>query len=354
MMSTRAHAIPIASPRMPAPWSFHLFNRAPWPAPVAGFLLAILTLAVAAGVEFATGRPQAVLHGHSPESIGCAWLLGDYRIGVVGIILLAATTTARYSLARWTRQTAAQLGKRNFVDADTLAARRRWGFLPGALGITICLLFAIDIAERDIEWTSDYWILPHVLNWSWCIPFGWVGGRFIFALICNSLIISRVAEAIDIRDLSQTAPLEVTIRHGSRSALLSLMFLGLISVHFLDPGLNWPSMVFLVALFLIGAVISAWPALGLVQSMYDFRDVQLERLQRELEIEQRQLLDKDPDYEPGRIGDIVALEQRLRAWRLSVFHVRTIVRLMLYAFIGFLSWLGAAAVSAVVENFFGL
>lgn len=336
------------------PLSFRLFRASPWPAPAVGFLLAVTTLAGLAALEFATGRPQAVLHGHPPDSIGCAWLLGDYRIAVVGIILLATTTTARYALARWTRQTAMHLGNRAFVDADTLASRRRWGFLPGTLGIAICLLFAVDIAERDVEWTAEYWILPHLFNWLWCLPFGWTGGRLIFALIFNSLAISKLAEAIRICDLSETAPLDATVRHGTRSALLSLMFLGLVSVHFLDPGLNWPSMVFLVFLFLVGAAISAWPALGLVQGMYDFRDAQLEQLQHELAIEERQLVDRDPDYEPGRIADIVALEHRLQNWRLTIFHVRTVAKLAFYALVGFLSWLGAAAVSAVVESFFGL
>lgn len=353
-MNTQVHAISIASSGKAVPWSFRLFQLSPWPVPITGFMLGFLTLAVATFAELSTGRPQAVLHGHAPEAIGCTYLLGDYRIAVVGIILLAASTTARYALARWTRETIVLLNKPRRVDADTLASRRSWGLIPGTLGSLVCLLFAIDIAEREIEWTSDYWILPHIFNWAWCVPFGWVGGRLVYALIINSLMISRVAERIQVKNLTDTSALEVTARHGTRSALISLMFLGLLSVHFLDPGLNWPSMVFLVVLFLIGAGISAWPALGLVQSMYDFRDAQVDRLHHELEVEKQQLLDKDPDYEPGRIGDIVALERRLADWRINMFHVKNVVRLALYALVGFLSWLGAAAVSAVVEGFFGL
>ena len=75
-------------------------------------------------------------------------------------------------------------------------------------------------------------------------------------------------------------------------------------------------------------------------------------MRREIEIEEEQLRNKDPDYEPGRIGDIVALEQRLQDWQVSVFRFSTFARVLVYALIGFLSWVGAEAVSIVVEDMF--
>lgn len=335
------------------PWTFALFDRSPWPAWATGLALGLLLLLVLSVAELASGRPQAVLHGHAPGEVGCEHLLGDYRIGVVGIILLASSMTARYALARWTLESARRLGQPGLKDAETLAGENRWGLWPGIVGIAIVLLLAVDIAERDVEWTRAYWILPHAFNWGWCIPFGWVGGRLVFSVVANALIVSRAAERIEVNDLSDTTAFDATIRHGSRSALVSLMFLGIVSVHFMDPGLDAPAMLFLTALFVLGAVVATYPALGALRNLYDLRDRQLERLSVELETEERQLYTRDADYEPGRIADIVAMEQRLQNWRVTIFHFSNVARLLVYALVGFMSWIAAEAVSVLVEGLFG-
>lgn len=335
------------------PWSFALAGLSPWSTWITGLVFGAALLGFFMVLELLSGRPQEILGGTTPLDAGCPYLLGDYRIAIVGIIALAYSLTARYKLAEWTNETTRQLGRADVMDAESLAGARWWGFVPGVLGIALCLSAAIDIAERPVEWSGDYWILPHVLNWGWCFPFGWVAGRLIFAVFTNAMTISRLCRSIEIVDLQDSTPVEVSVRHGSRSALISLMFLGIISVHFLDPGLNVPTIVVLVILFVVGAVISALPTAGIVQSYYDKRDIELEKLHREIAIEEQQLRDKDPDYEPGRIGDLVSMEQRLANWRITVFKFSTLARLGLYVFIGFLSWLGAAAVSVVVEGFFG-
>ena len=335
------------------PWSFHLFLKSPLGALLTGLVIAIAVFAALTSLELLSGRPQALLHGVPAAEVGCFYLRGDYRIGVVGIILLMYAATARYVLASWTRETGALLARAELLDVDSLAANRWWGVIPGVLGMAICLGFAIDIAERDVEWTREYWILPHVINWGWCIPFGWTGGRLIYSLVGDAVIVSRLARSIEITDLDDTAPLETAIRHGLRTALLSMMLLGLISVHFVDPGLGIGAVIFVSVLFVVGATISTLPVLGVVKVFYDARDAQLAELRKEIEIEEEQLRNRDPGYEPGRIGDIVALEKRLESWQLSVFRFSTFARLVVYAIVGFLSWLSAEAVSIVVEDLFG-
>lgn len=353
-MVVETPVLPNGISRSSRPWTFRLFRLSNWPPLLTGIAFGAALLALMILLEFATGRPKAILAGNSPTDVGCEYLLGDYRIGIVGIILLAYAMTARYVLSRWTYQTASHLGAADFVDAESLAETRWWGFLPGVAGAALCLALAVDIAEREVEWTRDYWILPHIFNWVWCIPFGWIGMRLIYALTANAILISRVARNIEVADLDDTVPLDATIRHGTRSALLSLMLLGLVSVHFIDPGLGLPAVAFLVALFLVGVVISTLPVIGVVQVLYDKRDAHVDRLRHEIDIEEQQLLVKDPDYEPGRIGDLVALERRLEDWRPHIVRVSVLARLVAYTAIGFLSWLGAAAVSVVVEDFFGL
>ncbi len=336
------------------PWSFALARLSPWPTWITGVVFGAALLGFFIVLELLSGRPQAILSGIKPVDAGCLYLLGDYRIGIVGIIALAYSLTARYKLSEWTNGTIRQLGRPGVLDAETLASTRWWGFLPGLIGIALCLFVAVDIAERQVEWTREYWILPHLHNWGWCFPFGWVAGRLIFSVFANAVIVSRLCRSIEIADLQDSTPVEVSVRHGSRSALISLMFLGIISVHFLDPGLNLPTMIVLIVLYVVGAAISALPTAGIVQSYYDKRDVELEVLHGEIAIEEQQLRDKDPDYEPGRIGDLVSMEQRLANWKITVFKFSTLARLGLYVFIGFLSWIGAAAVSVIVEGFFDI
>lgn len=335
------------------PWSFRLADRSPLSTWFTGLFFGIALLGLFVLLEALSGRPQAILSGAAPSDVGCAYLLGDYRIGIVGIIALAFAMTARYKLTEWTVETLEQLGKPDVVDAERLAHSRWWGFVPGVLGIALCLTAAIDIAERDVEWTPDYWIVPHILNWGWCFPFGWVGGRLIYSVLANSVIISRAARSIEVTNLDDTRPVEAAVRHGSRSALITVMFLSIISVHFVDPGLNVITILVVVVLYLVAAAMSALPAAGTVQSYYEKRDAELGVLRSEIATEEKQLLEKNPDYEPGRIGDLVSMEQRLANWKVRIFHLSTLARLGIYVLIGFLSWIGAAAVSVVVEVLLG-
>lgn len=349
----------VASPRIAyvptvrdRPWTFRWFDRCPWHPAVVGLGIAVLLSIAYSLVELLSGRPQALLHGHALIANSCSYLVGDYRIGIVGILVLVASMTARYLLAGWARESMAELKRCDLKDADTLAHEKRWGVLPGLIGIALCFAFAVDIAERDVEWTSAYWIFPHAFNWAWCVPFGWVGGRLVFALIANALAISRIAERTDIQDLSCHTELDVAVTHGSRSALISLMFVGILSVHFIDPGLDLPAIAFLLILFVAGAVVSTLPALGVIKKLYGFRDRQLDSLRVELEIEQEQLYAKDADYEPGRIADIVAMEQRLQSWKVNVFRASNVAKVLTYALVGFVSWIATAAVSVFIESLF--
>lgn len=317
-------------------------------------ILCLLLLALLVVIEVNSGRPQGILEGLSPADVGCEWLLHDYRISIVGVFILVYVTTARYILSRWTYGAAFSLSNTGFNDAELILSSHRWGFLPGLIGAVIVLALGIDVAKQEVEMTSEYWILPHAFNWLWCAPAGWVSGKFIFALVYNAVLISRRARSVEVQDLSETGPLDTAVKHGSRSALLSLVFLGLVSVHFIDPGIGIISAVLLIVLVTVGAVFSVVPPLGVVNMMYDFRDLQVARLTQEISLGRRQLTNNDPNYNPGRISDMVALEQHLKNWKVNVLHLSNFARLLLYSAIGFVSWLGAAGVSIVVENVLGI
>ena len=70
------------------PWSFHLFRLSKWSPLVTGIAFGGLVLALMIMLEFATRRPQAILDGQSLAEVGCVYLIGDYRIGIISIIVL--------------------------------------------------------------------------------------------------------------------------------------------------------------------------------------------------------------------------------------------------------------------------
>lgn len=336
------------------PWSFHIFRLSPFGAALTGVILCLMLLTLLVVIEVVSGRPQRMLEGLSPAEVGCEWLLHDYRISIVGVFILIHAMTARYILSRWTYGAALALSDSDFDDAESLLANSRWGFLPGLTGAFVVLVLGIDMAKQEIEMTSEYWNLPHTFNWLWCVPAGWIGGQFIFALVRDAVLISRRAQEIEVRDLSERGPLDIAVKHGSRSTLLSLMFLGVASVHIFDPGMGPVSAVVLVMLIAVGAVFSIVPPLGVIHRMYDFRDAQLERLTRQISLGQQQLANSESSYNPGRIGDMVALEQHLKNWKVNVLHLSNFARFFLYSALGFVSWLSAAGISIAVENMLGL
>lgn len=336
------------------PWSFYLFRKSPVGPALTGVIICLLMITFLTVIEVLSGRPQMMLDGLSPAEAGCEWLLHDYRISIVGVFILTHAMTARYILCKWTYASALSLSDSDFNDAESHLAHSRWGFLPGLTGAIIVLALGIDMAKQDIEMTRAYWNVSHTFNWLWCVPAGWVCGQFIFALVRDAILISRRARDIEVRDLSERGPLDIAVKHGSRSTLLSLMFLGLASVHIFDPGMGPVSAVVLALLIAVGAIFSIAPPLGVIHGMYDFRDAELARLTHEISVGRQQLANSESSYNPGRISDMVALEQHLKNWKVNVLRLSNLARFVLYSALGFVSWLSAAGISIVVENMLGL
>lgn len=337
-----------------APWSFALFRLLPVAPAVTGILIGLLLGTLLVLLELTSGRPQALLAGQPPVEVGCVYLLGDYRISLVGVILLAYTLTARYVLTRWARDAGRQLLEDDFVDAESLAEARWWGVLPGIAGAALTFTFGVDISERPAELSRAYWILPHLFNWAWTIPFGWVAGRFFYSVPMNAILVARRAKEVGAHQVDSTLPMEQTIRHGLRSALLSLVFLGLVSVHFVDPGVGAIAVGVLIALFVSGVAIAIVPVAGSFREVKAIHESRLGMLQAEIAEEERKLMERATDYEPGRIRDLTALEKRMTEQRFSFLSLPNMLRLAMYAIVGLLSWLGAAAVSIALEQVFGV
>ena len=87
-----------------APWSFRLFAASGLAPAWTAFLFAVLTITVFVAGELASGRPGRLAAGEDPGSVGCTWILGDYRIVPMAMVLIGYVIAARIYLARWTRR----------------------------------------------------------------------------------------------------------------------------------------------------------------------------------------------------------------------------------------------------------
>jgi len=279
--------------------------------------------------------------------------VGDYRITVLGVLLLVYVTTARYILVQHTRVNAVALAApQEWTDADTLASNRRWGLLPGLIGIALTFLIAGDISERELEWTRDYWILPHLFNWLWCIPFGWVGGRFLFALGANGLAVSKLAQEKTLDSVFDASSLSAAVEQSNISALLMVLFLGGLAVHFVDPGAGYVSVMLLLFIFFWGFVFSYIAAVGATKNIRLVRRRELEMLQSQLHEMEKATLSGSAQS-TDRLQNLLLLESRIKAHRTGVFQVSSFAKGAFYAALGLLSWLGAATVERILDYFLG-
>ncbi len=329
------------------PLSFVLFDRIGWHPLLIGFTFGSVTLAVLVALEWMSGRPSGLIAGVSGAALGCHWLIGDYRLGVVNCLLLAYVSTARVVLAKSSLKNCEASFEGIHTEADTLASNRWWGVLPGLAGIALTLLIAMDIAERPIEWTSEYWILPHLFNWVWCFPIGWMGGRFLFALFANGWMLSRRTRSLELESVFDAGPLQGALNQAKVSAMLSIMFLGGVSVHFLDPGAGLGSVVVLLVLFAVAALISGLSLSGAMHAFNLAKQGELERVRKQLKHHEDQLLKGD---QPSvAIESLLALESRLRNRSFGLVEITNVGRFIAYAILGLMSWLGAAAVEMMLD-----
>lgn len=333
-----------------SPLSFAFFQTVPLPPPATGVLSTLCLLVCLVIIELLTGRPGELIAGHDAAAVGCAWLVGDYRISLLSILLLMYAATARFILAQVTQTNATALGAAaDFVDIDRLASLRWWGWFPGLVGVAIVLVSAIDIAEREVEWTSEYWILPHFVNWAWCVPFGWIAGRFIFAAVGNGVLISRLVRAIPCDSVFNASVLQPAVRQSSMSALLLTLMFGILSVHFVDPGAGYTSVALVLSLVVVCFACTGIAAWGAGRRLLQLRNSELQRVRSEILSMEQATLEGD-NVSVERMQSLLLLETRILDAKINPIQASTAARGVFYAALGLLSWLGAATVERVLDQ----
>ena len=333
-----------------SPLSFVFFQTVSLPPPVTGVFATLVVLVSFVSLELLTGRPGELIAGHDPAAVGCAWLVGDYRISFLSILLLMYAATARFILAQVTLNNAALLqAAEDFLDIDRLATLRWWGWIPGLVGIAVVLVSAIDIAEREVEWTSEYWILPHFINWAWCVPFGWIAGRFIFATIGNGILVSRLAATVPCDSVFNASVLQPAVRQSSMSALLLTLMFGILSVHFVDPGAGYASVALVLSLVIVCFACSGIAAWGAGRRLLQLRNSELQRVRAEILSMEKATL-KSESVSVERMQNLLLLETRILDAKINPIQASTAARGVFYAALGLLSWLGAATVERILDQ----
>ncbi len=345
-------------PRVPAsvPWSFRQLSALSVSPAMAGVGLATGLLGVFFAGEWASGRLAAVWAGAEPATLGCAHLLGDYRVAVIGSVAFAYAVVARIYLAGFTWTHLDRLRGTHNGRPDSLAPRRAVdgsALVAGALGVAATLLAAWDVSDTQPALTSTYWIWPHVFEWAWFLPFGWIAGQFLYEVLADARRVSRAAASLPSIDLFDDRWARPVLRQGQQSALLVVGLMAVLAVHFADSGTGAVVASVFAALFVGAAAIAMIPSFGARRRIREEKEALLERIRHEIAGYGQQLLGGPAsDDRSGRIPDLVAMEERVRSvneWPA----IGGAGRIAVYATLGLLSWAGAAAVEQLLESMLG-
>lgn len=308
-------------------------------------------------MEWASGRLGGVLAGVDPAALGCPWLLGDYRIVAVGIVALAYLMAARVHLAARTGRTFDQLEplleEGSVAEASALPASGWLPHLAALAGVALTGTMAYDISDRPVELTRAYWIGPHVWEWAWFLPFGWSGGRFLYEVGADSIATSRLARRLRRIDLLEMDWVQPFVNQGLRSALLVVVFIGILSIHFLDAGTGPVTAALLAGLLAIGAGVSILPGFGVRRRIRDDKRESLAQVRSEIREHSGRALGQERATSGGVLPDLLAMESRLEAVPEWPFMVSSAARLVIYSLLGLGSWLGGLTVEWLVERALG-
>jgi hypothetical protein len=335
-----------------SPWTQRLAETPPW----SPFRLS-LAIAAALGTAFlalevALDRFPLVLAGGHTR--------GDFRVATVMIALIAYLPAAYVLAVSGTRRALDEIAPVLRCTPDEQAAlRNRAGrFDPRALrraglcGIALALL--VPLATNPLPETYSLRTLPPEANvHRLLLPMlGWLGARFVFAVISGSRRLSRVGREMVRVDLIDLRPLAPLARQGLRQALLCAGVLSILALTLRDvdiaPGLPAVVAACLAASTALSAIALALPVRGAHQAIVAAKHVELEACTEEL----RALRDGRP-----RAGRSLA---DLLAWRTFVesvpewpFDAPTRLRFALYLAIPLGSWLGGALVEKLVDRLLG-
>lgn len=341
-----------------APWTQRLVETPPWSpfrlsAAIAAGLLAAFLL-----VEAALGR-LGMMGEEGPSHPG-----GDLRLGIALILLVSYLPAAFALVVSGARRAVEDLGpvlrasQEERVALDLQAAR----FDPAALrraGLWgVCVLLLIPLLTNLTPATYAVWQLPpEAVVHRMLLPFlGWFGGRFVFALIAESRLLSHLGRSRVEVDLLDLRPLYPLVRQGLRQSLLAAVLIALVALCFLGgsrlaPGLFPVVTGGLVGCSMITATALALPLRGVHAAIVAAKQRELHWCNDAIRRARADVAGRFPNGEERaerRLADLVAYRTLVVGVGEWPFDVPALIRFIAYLAIPLGGWIGGALVDRLI------
>lgn len=335
-----------------APWTQRVAETPPW-SPLR------LSLAIAGALGIAFVALETAL-GRWPLVLSSDHARGDFRMATVMIAILAYLPAAYTLIVSGARGALAELAPALRCSPAEQAALRdgagrfdpRALRLAGMVGVGLALL--IPLATNLTPWTYAFWILsPEANVHRLLLPaIGWLGARFVFAVIAESRWLSRIGREMLRVDLLDLRPLAPLVRQGLRQALLSVGLLSILALMLIDvdlaPGLLAVMGACLAGSFALSATALALPVRGAHEAIVEAKRLELDGCRERI----RALRD-EPASAGGSLADLLAWRAYVESVPEWPFDAPTRLRFALYLAIPLGSWLGGALVEKLVDRLLG-
>lgn len=184
------------------------------------------------------------------------------------------------------------------------------------------------------------------------VLFGWMMARLIFHELRVSREFSRIGEHYAQVELLNSRPLLPFARRGLQGALVWILFVSLMSLHFAVGSAATIVPLGLVALLGVALAALLLPVWGVHRRLAEQKRAELERLCAGIAAARAGVLDS-PTAAPAdaatRLASLLLLKQHVEAAREWPFDVPILARFALYVTIGLGSWLGGAVVERLLD-----
>lgn len=241
----------------------------------------------------------------------------------------------------------------NWESIVECAGKHRRGLLP-FVGIVSFLIIGVGVTNLTTPATTNPWDWH---GWHYDIYWHRVTTVFLvwwiacscYAVIVESVRLSRLSDQFDSLDLLDLAPYKPLVRQGLTNALLLIGGVSVMSL--LGVESRYGSVL---AGFWISSILLAWaglmlPLRGIRRKIREAKDQELDWCRRAL-IRERDDLKSGSDKQ-SNIGQVVAYREMIHDIRNWPFDNPTLVRFALYLLIPLGSWLGGAFVERGLDVF---
>lgn len=294
------------------------------------------------------------LAGRNVLEIGPQSAPGDFRLAIIHILLAGYSVSAYVYLLEIARRVGHELAPAIGQDGDLQALLGQvgrhawWGILPAGLAGMIFLIYATILTTTGSDpwdWRQNnydsFWMRFLALF------FGWYIGCSLYALVIESIRVSRLSDKIESIDLLNLEPYKPLVRLGLTNALVVLGMASICSLFLLEPGFG---VIMIQALTLLA--IFAWmglmfPLTGIRKKIAIAKEQELRWCRQAMLLERNKL--KSGEATMNSMSEIVAYESMIEGIRNWPFDNPTLIRFAVYLLIPLGSLLGGAIVERGLE-----